>query len=143
MNTAAYHAHAPIEAQKVADDARIHTLPHHFGRHMLIVEDAVYRWMRRLAPEYSGGYWHFYELSNGGFYMAPDCEPLLLRVEGNGYEGPRQLRAPRRAFSASATCPSGFPTRSSARTSTSFGISPWSIRRRALSSQPSTEWTSR
>lgn len=87
MNTADYHAHAPIEAQKVADDARIHTLPHHFGRHMLIVEDAVYRWMRRLAPEYSGGYWHFYELSNGGFYMAPDCEPLLLRVEGNGYEG--------------------------------------------------------
>jgi hypothetical protein len=54
MTTAAYYAHAPVEAQKVADDARIHTLPHHFGRHMLIVEDAVYRWMHRLAPEYSG-----------------------------------------------------------------------------------------
>jgi Antirestriction protein len=87
MNIAAYHPRAPIEAHKVPDDARIHTLPHHFGRHMLAVHDAVYRWMRRLAPEYSGGYWHFYELSNGGFYMAPECEPLLLRVEGNGYEG--------------------------------------------------------
>ena len=87
MNTAAYHTHAPIEAHQVPDDARIHTLPRHFGQHMLTVEDAVYRRMRRVAPEYSGGYWHFYELSNGGFYMAPECEPLLLRVEGNGYEG--------------------------------------------------------
>ena len=87
MNTVAYHPRAPIEAQQVPDDTRIHTLPRHFGQHMLIVEDAVYCWMRRLASEYSGGYWHFYELSNGGFYVAPDCEPLLLRVEGNGYEG--------------------------------------------------------
>ena len=55
--TAAYHTHAPIEARQVSDDARIHSLPHHFGRHMLTVEDAVYRWMRRLVPEYSGGYW--------------------------------------------------------------------------------------
>ncbi len=87
MNTVAYQPHAPIEAHKVPDDARIHTLPLHFGQHMLTVENAVYRWMRRLAPAYSGGYWHFYELSNGGFYMAPECEPLLIRVEGNGYEG--------------------------------------------------------
>ena len=86
MNTAAYQTHAPIGAQQVPDDARIHTLPRHFGWHMLAVEDAAYRWMRRLAPKYAGGYWHFYELSNGGFYMAPECGPLLLRVEGNGYE---------------------------------------------------------
>ena len=84
MNTVAYHPHALIHAHKVPDDARIHILPRHFGRHMLAVEDAVYRWMRRLAPGYSGGYWHFYELSNGGFYMAPECEPLLLRVAGKG-----------------------------------------------------------
>lgn len=87
MNTAAYHPHVPIEAHKVPDEARIHTLPRHFGRHMLTVEDAVYCWMRRLAPEYSGGYWHFYELSNGGFYMAPEGPPLLVHVEGNGYQG--------------------------------------------------------
>ena len=93
MITAAYHTHAPIEAHQVPDDARMHALPRHFGRHMLTVEDAVYRWMRQLAPEYSGGYWHFYELSNGGFYMAPECEPLRLRVESNGYEGLMSSRA--------------------------------------------------
>ena len=26
------------------------------------------------------------ELSNGGFYMSPDCESLQLRVDGNGYD---------------------------------------------------------
>ena len=87
MNAAAYPTHAPIEARQVPDDARIHTLPRHFGRHMLAVENTVYGWMHRLASDYSGGYWHFYDLSNGGFYMAPECEPLRLRVEGNGYDG--------------------------------------------------------
>lgn len=75
MNTVTYLTHALIEAHKVSDDARIHTWPRHFGRHTLAVEDAIYCWMRRLAPRYSGGSWHFYELSNGGFYMAPDASP--------------------------------------------------------------------
>lgn len=33
-------------------------------------EGLVFNWMRRLVSEYIGGYWNF-ELSNGGFYMAP------------------------------------------------------------------------
>jgi antirestriction protein len=87
MNTSPHLAARPIQAHQVPDEARIETLPRHFGRHMLAVEDAVYRFMRQLAKDYSGGYWHFYELSNGGFYMAPECEPLVLQVEGNGYAG--------------------------------------------------------
>jgi hypothetical protein len=67
------------------------TLPRHFGKYMLTIEDAVYTFMRHLAQDYLGGYWHFYELSNGGFYMAPDCAPLDLRVNGNGFE--RQMSA--------------------------------------------------
>ena len=59
-----------IIAQKVAEHARIHSLPKHFGaRLMLIVERAVYDTLRKLASAYRGGYWHYYELSNGGFYM--------------------------------------------------------------------------
>ena len=76
-----------IDSHQVPDEARLETLPRHFGRHMLTVESAVYSFMRRLAQDYSGGYWHFYELSNGGFYMAPECEPIILRVAGNGYAG--------------------------------------------------------
>jgi hypothetical protein len=77
----------PITAARVLDEERMNTLPSHFGRHLLTVEDAVYAWLRELSGEYSGGYWHFYELSNGGFYMAPQCEFLKLRVDGNGYDG--------------------------------------------------------
>jgi hypothetical protein len=76
-----------VSAQRVSDEARLNTLPQHFGKHLISVESAVYSCMRLLAQEYSGGYWHFYELSNGGFYMAPEVEPLNLQVDGNGYEG--------------------------------------------------------
>lgn len=78
---------ASITAARVPDEERMNTLPRHFGRHLLSVENAIYAWLRELSGEYSGGYWHFYELSNGGFYMAPQCESLQLRVDGNGYDG--------------------------------------------------------
>jgi hypothetical protein len=76
-----------IIAARVPDGERIDALPRHFGRHLLAVENAVYTWLRELSQDYSGGYWHFYELSNGGFYMAPDCGSLRVRVAGNGYDG--------------------------------------------------------
>lgn len=78
---------AMIAAARVPDHERMDTLPRHFGRHLVAVENAVYAWLRELSNEYSGGYWHFYELSNGGFYMAPECESLAIRVAGNGYDG--------------------------------------------------------
>ena len=78
---------AKIVAVRVPDHERIDALPRHFGRHLLQVEDAVYTWLRELSEDNSGGYWHFYELSNGGFYMAPECESLRIRVAGNGYDG--------------------------------------------------------
>ena len=40
-----------------------------------------------LSHDYQGGYWEFYDLSNGGFYMAPKTdEPFNVRAE-NGFEG--------------------------------------------------------
>ena len=76
-----------IEAARVPEEERMNTLPHHFGRYHLTLEDAVYRWLGELSPDYAGGYWHFYELSSGGFYMAPESESLRIHVDGNGYEG--------------------------------------------------------
>ncbi len=87
MSITSQRLREPIQAHQVPDEVRLETLPRHFGRHMLTVESTVYGFMRALAKDYSGGYWHFYELSNGGFYMAPECEPLDLLVEGNGYAG--------------------------------------------------------
>ena len=41
------------------------------------IEPYVYTVSREIAPAYNGGYWHFYRLSNGGFYMAPDMEHVF------------------------------------------------------------------
>lgn len=38
------------------------------------IEPFVYTVAREMAPAYNGGYWEFFRLSNGGFYMAPDIE---------------------------------------------------------------------
>ena len=68
---------------------RLRALPRHFGvQSMLRVESAVYSAMRMLAREYTGGYWHYYEVSNGGFYMAPAAPtPFAVSVHGNGFTG--------------------------------------------------------
>ncbi len=77
-----------IQACVVPNGDRPKALPRHFGRHMLTVEGAVYAFMRTVAPAYSGGYWNFFDLSNGGFYMAPQSDGLFaVFVDGNGYEG--------------------------------------------------------
>ena len=86
MNTAKANAAAnTITAERVPECERLQTLPRHFGRYMILVEDAVYQFTRRLVSEYTGEYWTFYELSNGGFYMAPDSKPMRVYVDGNGF----------------------------------------------------------
>ncbi len=88
MNSSITTTSQKIEAREVANDERLQTLPRHFGRHMLTVEYAVYAFMRKLANPYSGGYWAFFELSNGGFYMVPECDTeLSICVDGNGFDG--------------------------------------------------------
>lgn len=58
-------------AHLVPENERMGFLPKHFGRrHMLTGEMLVYGWLRNLAPDYHGGYWHYFEIP-GGFYMAP------------------------------------------------------------------------
>jgi hypothetical protein len=80
---------SPLCASLVADQNRLAFLPAFFGpRLMMRGESLVYTWLDQLCPGYSGGYWHYYKLSNGGFYMAPSVgTPLRLECEGNGFEG--------------------------------------------------------
>ena len=52
------------------------------------VEPYAYAVARDIAPAYNGGYWIFYLLSNGGFYMAPDMEgPFAASWAMNYFEG--------------------------------------------------------
>lgn len=80
---------SPITARQLGESERLDTLPRHFGgRGMLQVEFSIYDALRELADGYRGGYWHYYQLSNGGFYMAPDTDtPFRLSVAGNGFSG--------------------------------------------------------
>ena len=61
----------------------------------LQLEPTIFSFASQLSEDYSGGYWRFYSLNNGGFYMAPDsagrfqvcspnCNECLLSAEALG-----------------------------------------------------------
>jgi hypothetical protein len=80
---------APVAANLVAESARLSFLPSFFGlRLMLRGEALVFSWLDQLSTDYTGGYWNFYTLTNGGFYLAPaTSERMRLAVDGNGFDG--------------------------------------------------------
>jgi Antirestriction protein len=79
----------PVTASVVADNHRLTFLPSYFGPRLMIRGEAlIYAWLRRLSDDYDGGYWNYYTLSNGGFYMAPKLgKRLRVEVDGNGFSG--------------------------------------------------------
>lgn len=60
-----------------------------FGiNYVLKLEPTVFRFAEQLAaPVYNGGYWQFFALSNGGFYMAPRLSTIFEVSCENGFEG--------------------------------------------------------
>jgi len=77
-----------IVATVVPEGERLSVLPDIFGfAQMLRAEALAYGWMSKLSIDYTGGYWHYYKLDNGGFYMAPDMDtPMRISCDGNGRE---------------------------------------------------------
>lgn len=79
---------APVTASLVAESDRLSFLPEVIGPHFMRFEALVYRWLSNLSQDYNGGFWNYYRLSNGGFYMAPDKDAALrLVVDGNAFDG--------------------------------------------------------
>ena len=78
-----------IVASKVSHDRRLPILPTYFPNTFVVVENMVYSFTDKLCEKYQGGFWEFYELSNGGFYMAPKDDAVFdVAVPfGNAYEG--------------------------------------------------------
>lgn len=74
-----------ITARRVQETKRMDFLPSAFGAHYLQGERLVFSWLRALADDYQGGYWHYYWLSNGAFYMAPDVATKLRLVWANNF----------------------------------------------------------
>lgn len=77
-----------ITAELVPEAQRMNVADALFGlRYPLKLEPTIYQFAEQLAEAYSGGYWHFYRLSNGGFYMAPKLDADFCVTADNGYEG--------------------------------------------------------
>jgi hypothetical protein len=78
-----------ITASKVTGDRKLSVMPFYFPTTFLVVESLVYGFTDKLCVHYTGAEWEFYELSNGGFYMAPNLQGAV-EVEvpfGNQYKG--------------------------------------------------------
>ena len=59
-----------------------------FGLHFpMRLEPVVYGLTENLSEDYHGGYWDFWELSNGGFFMSPRSDKLFNVSCENGYDG--------------------------------------------------------
>lgn len=78
-----------ITRQLVPDDQRMATVETLFGLHFpLHLEPVIYgitEWMTQ--GQYCGGYWLFYALTNGGFYMASDDEQVFTVSCDNHWQG--------------------------------------------------------
>jgi hypothetical protein len=53
----------------------------------MCLEPVIYTMAGRLSPDYTGGLWAMYALSNGAFYMAPESKESMRMVSPNGFEG--------------------------------------------------------
>lgn len=77
-----------ITRQLVSIDQRIKVTASLFGIQFPIrIEPYIYSITANIASEYTGGFWHFYTLSNAGFYMAPDDDMVFDVICDNGFEG--------------------------------------------------------
>ena len=76
-----------ITATPVPEKRRLDHANKVFGNYWwLAVEPTIFTFASKLSPEYQGGYWDFYELSNDGFFMAPTGDSLEV-ISENGWRG--------------------------------------------------------
>ena len=77
-------AQSAVTAAPVPNTTRGTFLTRHFDTHAAIFERQVYSQLRQCCADYHGGHWEFYDLSNGGCYLAPTTAARYrLIVPGN------------------------------------------------------------
>lgn len=77
-----------ITRQRIAINQRVSHTARLFGHQFpMRLEPTIFNIAGNLAESYEGGYWNMYQLSNGGFYMAPASEEQFSVSSQNGYEG--------------------------------------------------------
>lgn len=78
---------SPVHRDLISEGERTKVAAERFGTQFTWFESFVFDSAGSLSDQYSGGFWDFYRLSNGGFYMAPSSPERLKVVCENGYEG--------------------------------------------------------
>lgn len=77
-----------ITRTAIPEHLRVTESAKHFGLHCpLQVEPTIYQTADGLSSDYHGGYWGFWTLSNGGFYMAPTYPATLMLSCPNDFAG--------------------------------------------------------
>lgn len=72
----------------VSPSKRAGFMPEMFGRSHMIAENLIYTTMEKFFRTYDGGFWNFYKLSNGGFYMAPETDTAMpIFIATNDFDG--------------------------------------------------------
>lgn len=79
---------ANIHSDRLDDTQRVAFTAKLFGMHFpMKLEPTIYGMADMLAPAYQGGYWNFYGLSNGGFFMSPSTDTIFDVSCENGFDG--------------------------------------------------------
>ena len=77
-----------VTRELVPEDRRLSITERLFGAWFPTrIEPVVYTFAERLSNDYNGGYWEFWTLSNGGFYMAPFTDRSFHVICENQFEG--------------------------------------------------------
>jgi hypothetical protein len=77
-----------VTRQLIPEDQRLSHTANLFGAHFpLQLEPVIYGITEKMAESYAGGYWNFYSLDNGGFYMAPDDDRIFAVSCDNYFTG--------------------------------------------------------
>ena len=70
------------------ESKRMEFLPKFVGKKFMKYETMIYEYLDCASEDYNGGFWEFYTLSNGGFYMAVESEKRFrMEWPDNYYEG--------------------------------------------------------
>lgn len=65
--------------------SKLSALPKYFGPCFMQFEARVFNLMRHYCPDYSGGDWNYYNLSNGGFFMSVKKDARLQIIQPDNH----------------------------------------------------------